>query len=251
MRLGPEKFRHWIKPRVIRATERIYLRKLLAGLQTIATEPLDELRNIDRLEEIIAGIGLTYDGRGLYGRDKRHMNFFGPGLWQIPRQLAEALCLLSTLGLRTALEIGTYQGWTAAVLAAYLWRFEKNFQLTTIDPVELFAAYRLLRERLPIQYFSDRTAENLAGRVFDFCLIDGDHSYASCARDYQLSGQFARVCMFHDINDRFVGSENVPRFWRELKNAECNTATFHEFNYHSEGAPVMGIGLRIRKAGNE
>ncbi len=246
MRLGSEKFRHWIKPRVIRATEPIYLRKLLAGLTAIATEPLDGLRNIDRVEKIIAGIGLAYDGRGLYGRDSRHMNFFGPGLWQIPRQLAEALCLLSTLGLRTALEIGTYQGWTASVLAAYLCRFEKNFELTTIDPVEHFAAYRLLRERLPIEYLSGETAEKVAGRSFDFCLIDGDHSYASCARDYELCGQFARVCMFHDINDQFVGSENVPRFWQELKNAECSAATFHEFNYHSEGAPVMGIGVRIR-----
>jgi hypothetical protein len=250
MRLGTQKFRRWIKPVVVRATQRIYLRKLLAGLQTIATEPLDQLRNVDRIEEIVARIGLAHDGRGLYGRNTRHMNLFGPGLWQIPRQLAEALCLLSTLGLRTALEIGTYQGWTASVLAAYLWRFEKNFQLTTIDPVDHFAAYRLLRERLPIEYLVGQTAENVAGRPFDLCLIDGDHAYASCARDYELCGQFARVCMFHDINDQFVGSENVPRFWRELKNAEGDAATFREFNHHSEGASVMGIGVRIREARN-
>jgi hypothetical protein len=238
--------RRRLRPVIIRATEKIYIHRLLSGLHRIQVEPLECLREVDRVEEIIAGIGLAYDGRYLYGRNNRDMNLFGPGLWQIPRQIAEALCFLSTLNLRSALEIGTYQGWTACVLAAYLQRFEENFQLTTIDPVEHFTAYPLLSGRLPIVYRAARTAEDLAGQSFDLCLIDGDHSYSGCAKDYELCGRFARACMFHDINDKFVGEQNVPRFWRELKKSEQRVASFHEFLYHSENAPVMGIGLRVR-----
>ena len=236
-----------LRPRIMRATERIYLPKLLAGIRTIRTEPLESLRHVDRLEEIIAGIGLTYDGRRLYGRNNRHMNFFGPGLWQIPQQLAQALSFLSTLKVQRAVEIGTYQGWTACVLAAYLQRFEHHFELTTLDPTNYFTAYPRVRGQLPITYLPGRTVKDIAGEVFDLCFIDGGHSYARRSLDYELCGCLARVCMFHDINDQFIDADAVPRFWSELKEAERTTASFREFTYHSEGAPVMGIGLRVRK----
>jgi methyltransferase family protein len=196
--------RQSLKNQLVRVSGRlIYFGKLRDGLRKIRTDPLASLRRVDHVEQIIAGIGLAYDRRRLYGDDNRYMNILGPGLWQIPRQLAQALCFLSGLAIRTGLEIGTYQGWTACVLAAYLQRFNKDFCLTTIDPVVHFTAYASVRDQLPLVYLAGQTSADIAHKVFDLCLIDGDHSYTACAQDYKLCGRFARVCMFHDINDQF------------------------------------------------
>src|SRR5688572_10309845 len=85
-----------LKEIVFRAkTAAFYSRKLFRGLAALNAEPLDGLRDIERIEELISAIGLAHDRRGLYGADIRHMNRFGQGLWQIPRQLATALTFLS------------------------------------------------------------------------------------------------------------------------------------------------------------
>ena len=78
-------------------------------------------------------------------------------------------------------------------------------------------------------------------------MIDADHSYDAVRADYDLFGARARLCMFHDINDRFVEEwpgnvGGVPRFWRELKN-RLPPRVLHEFCCHSEGQAVMGIGV--------
>jgi hypothetical protein len=226
----------------------MFQHKLLAGIRTLKTESLANLRDQTRITAIISEIGLAYDSRGPYGDSNRYMNNLGPGLWQVPEQLAQALCLLSELKLRSALEIGTFCGWTASVLTAYLSRFEPQFTMLTVDPLNLFDSYEEIRHLLPLSYRPGCTSNDLTGQSFDLCFIDGDHSYGSCSEDYRIIGQNSRVCMFHDINDWRVGPENVPRFWRELKaREESQESSFHEFNYHSESELVMGIGIRTRR----
>jgi len=223
----------------------LYLLKLLLGVRRIKSLPLAQLQDRATVEKIISNVGLSYDAGYKYGDDRAHMNF-GPGLWQIPRQLAEALCLLSRQNIKTAVELGTYNGWTTSIIAAYLSRFQADFSVTTVDPYPHFRHYRIMRKFVPVTYLPYKTVLDVQHYNVDFCFIDGDHEYIACKLDYDLLGAKTRVCMLHDINDRYVGPENTPRLWEEIKAAERDRAEFHEFTYHSRGEAIMGIGIRIR-----
>lgn len=223
----------------------LYLLKLIAGVARIQRSSMQELRDPAVIEKIIARVGLTYDPRMLYGDDNKHMNF-GPGLWQIPRQLAQALCLLADLNIKTMLELGTYNGWTTSIIAAYLRRFEPQFRMTTVDKYPFFKYYDAMRKRVPVEYLPYKTVEDVQDMEVDLCFIDANHDYTFCKKDYELVGRRTRICMFHDINDRYVGFDNVPRLWQEIRTNERRCAEFHEFTYHSDNETIMGIGIRVQ-----
>ena len=204
------------------------------------------MRDEDTIVEIIRQIGLRNDSRDLYGHDTRYMNSTMEGLYQIPRQLAKAMLLLSRHDIRTFLEVGTEAGYTASILTAYLYRFNSELEAVTIDPWSKFTAYERVRSLIPIEFRSCASAE-LRGKVFDCVLIDGDHSYRGVREDYENVGRHARICMFHDINDAFVGFDNVPRFWKELA-ASDHHGQMHEFLDCTPGRNIMGIGVHVARA---
>ena len=76
-----------------------------------------------------------------------------------------------------------------------------------------------------------------APEPFDFCFIDGDHSYVGVRRDYVSFSSSCRSMMFHDVQDvstlhlgNFSGG--VPMFWahlvdtthRQFRNVQSATA---------------------------
>lgn len=226
-----------------------YRRKLEKAVACLEKASRDQLRAEDFLLDLVRRTGLRFDPRGLYGHEARHMNWHGPGLWQMPTQFVPCLVALSHLELRSFVEIGTCDGWTAVFMTAYLRRFVRQLDAVTIDVQDQFRLQQLAR-RVGLRFLAGKTSDHLAGQSFDLCFIDGDHSFAWIARDYRNLGRHARVCMFHDIADQLVGDENVPAFWRKLQDDERVSAGFCEFLDHPGGAPVMGIGLRIRDADN-
>lgn len=228
------------------------MNKLLAGLGKILIADLAELRDISYVQRIIENIGLFYDdrGEGVYGDDFPFMNP-RDGLWQIPRQLAEALVYTSARPIKSFLEVGTFLGWTTAVMTAYLWRFNRSLEVTTIDPNPFLKDPErdLLCNLLPARCLA-KTSHDFIGQAFDLCFIDADHGYKCVQRDYQNVGQHASVCWLHDINDRFVEERcegrGVVAFWRDLKRDEQAQSTFAEFTYHSRRENIMGIGVRVK-----
>jgi methyltransferase family protein len=239
--------------RIVRAPQRRACdRKLANALDRILTSPLEDLHSVSRMEDIIRSAGLVREyrnvcGANAYGADARYMNPVRRGLWQIPRQFAELLVFIGNAKIESVLEIGTFMGFTFAVLMTYLTRLNPSVSGKTLDVFRADYA-KVSPGRFTAEYLIS-TTKDFAGKHFDLCFIDGDHSYAAVLSDYELVGRFARFSVFHDINDQLVedfpaNEGGVPRFWREVK-TKTPAANIREFTYHSDGRRVMGIGVLI------
>lgn len=224
--------------------------KLRSAVRALESAPLELLYDAGFVAAEIRHAGLVHDPRNPYGADNRFMNSGPFGLWQIPSQLARCLVELSGYDLHGFIEIGTWSGWTVSFMAAYLRRFNPWLQVITVDTGDSWGL--ALRPAVPM-HVCRGTSADLSGRHFDLVFIDGDHSYAACAADYEHLGRHAPICMFHDINDRFVegfpGNEGgVPRLWAEIKSGAAVDDRVLEYLDHSESDRVMGIGLIVRVA---
>jgi len=81
----------------------------------------------------------------------------------------------------------------------------------------------------------------LAGRSIDLLFIDGDHSYDSVKRDYELYGPLTKhLIAIHDIQTPSVPND-VKRFWNELIVPE-NIHTMIEIGNY--GRPGIGIIIK-------
>ena len=247
--LGMLRIAHRIRNRVAREVLRFREaqsdQRLLRSLDTIRATPLTDLKNIERVQEIVGSAGLAYDTRDVYGADERCMNRVARGLWQIPNQFASLLVFLSDKEIHSILEIGTFTGYTFAVMMTYLTRFVPEARGITADVDQSWSLKSACNGRFSARYVTG-TSELFLGERFDLVFIDGDHAYQSVMQDYERVGRLARFCAFHDINDQNVevypGNElGVPRFWKEQILASGLLA--HEFLYQSEGRRVMGIGV--------
>ena len=225
--------------------------RLMIGINELLVLPFDALKDPDVLVAVIREVGLapnpqrSYGPDDLYGRDS-------DGLLQIPREFAQLLVLLSDYPIGTVLDIGTFNGWSTALLTAYLFRWNPCLRVISIDPEQWCpeSDQRELARLLPIT-FVRATSANYHGHRFDFCFIDADHDYSAVRADYFHVGQYARIVAFHDINDYELSPERhldggVPRFWHELKQCPREWATFREIIHCSPGRAYMGIGVRIR-----
>jgi hypothetical protein len=184
----------------------------------------------------------------MYGSDASAMRAPGEGgLYQVPAQLAGFLVHLAGRGVRTVLDVGTFNGWTTTLLAAYLARFGPA-QVVSIDRFECLdpAVMRLWETgAVPVAYlrFDDvaQLEDVLAGRRYDLAFIDGNHAYNWVRSDLIRYLPHARMVAFHDINDCFC--PDVVRLWAELRAATAGLGELHEFTRQPERLRLMGIGL--------
>jgi hypothetical protein len=154
------------------------------------------------------------------------------------------MIFLSDKGIQTFLELGTFTGYTSAVVCAYLTRFGLTmFETYDILPickiVYLFDEYKL-----PIVYKVGSPAfiiKNVSP-YYDVVFIDGDHSYEGISSDFSNFGRGCRFVSFHDINDYWcIG---VVQFWNELKTKYSETNNnMYEFIDHPNKFNLMGIGI--------
>jgi hypothetical protein len=226
--------------------------RLFDAIGNIGNASVLELTDPDYVAAQIRLAGLVGDSRFLYGVDNQCMNTGGAGLWQIPMQLARCLVQMSNYSISTAIEIGTWTGWTAALIAAYLARLNGEFHFTTVDIKNHFDCYPAIQRILPIDFHLGTSADFRESK-YDLAFIDGDHTYDSCRADYQNVGRGASICIFHDINDEFVlrhkpNQGGVPRLWQEIKSQTRKPDEMYEFLDHSQDRQIMGIGMLVRNS---
>jgi hypothetical protein len=215
---------------------------MIDQIQLILDSSQQELRFVPYVESLIKEFGLYRDERNIYGEPYNSWQLSKKedgGLWQQPRQLAEALVWLSYKNIKSYFDIGTFNGYTFTFINAYLSCFDLKVAVG-IDPIAWFNQYKNIKSVIRHTYYhvtdSSRYKDVVViGDRYDITFIDGVHENDGPKIDYENIGKHSKYCMFHDINDQYV--PEVGEYWRSLPGVKI------EFTYHPENKKVMGIGI--------
>ena len=233
--------------------ERADFARVIAGIERIQGATLEELRSLEWLLETIREVGLVPipDAEITYAGESDYLNSSQQGLIQLPREFARWLLLVAEYRPATYLEIGTFNGATASIAAAYLQRFNPAFSATTIDVWPAFVFYHEVRDLIPLRYVVGKTSFDFAGENFDAVFIDGDHSFEWAWADYQNVGRAAKICGLHDVNNapyRDLAMGGVGGVWEKVQGDEAGPGiAFTEIFAHPT-REIMGIGVRATEA---
>jgi len=203
---------------------------------------LDEnsLRNEDVVINLIRSFGLVQWGPPVFGLDETWKNPSTEmaGIYQIPKQLAQALIYLSSKKINSYCEIGIFQGGNFVFVSEYLRKFNPDIKCVGIDPTNyLNPEIRSYLDENEWMQFKSCTSDDIAGEKFDLVLIDGNHIDGWVNKDWENLGKHASICMIHDIQE--PSCQEVIEFWGDLK----EKYEIEKFTYCTTEQPTMGIGI--------
>lgn len=215
-----------------------------------------DLQNVAFMERLLPTLGLVASP-SLAPASLRE--YLGKGLWhwQHPKQFAPYLVKLSSLPIRSYLEIGVKYGGTFVITVEYLSRFGDVQRAVGVDANFCPSLVRYERMNPRTQFFQlntrdPRFAELVETAVgFDLVLIDGDHEEDGCRKDFDIVYRHANVLVFHDIANEFTPGPGVV--WREVKAKHGAEFDFYEFTEQypeiqsALGKTVLGLGLAVRR----
>jgi predicted O-methyltransferase YrrM len=104
--------------------------------------------------------------------------------------------------IKTAVEIGTYQG----ISAAYLAKFAKNvFTFDVVNYRKKYTVWKDLGVEERIQYKTIKNRDDIRevlNRIkWDFAFVDGRHTYEDVKADFEMVKSCGKV-LFHDVAKR-------------------------------------------------
>ncbi len=223
----------------------------LDRIDLIRALPAARLSHAADLDELVPRLGLNDEGLREF---PPHLHpYCGQGLliWQYPNQFGPYLACLSTLGIRSYLEIGVRHGGTFVATVECLERACPLDFAVAVDvlPCPSMAAYRAVNEKAVFHRLNTQSADYrdmLAsyGR-FDLVLVDSLHEEAQCRNEVRSVIDRADMIALHDACS--ADYPGVGVVWREIK-ADSQWVCREFFDqYPGSARPFMGIGLAIRK----
>lgn len=200
---------------------------------------LNESPSVIEIEQIICDFGLIYhvpDTAKLYGEFECYANkdLDELGVYQTPRQMAQCISELLKYKIESYIEIGLYSGGSYLIMTEFLKWKNKSVHAVGVDITRRY----MKAETIPhIENLHIGTSADFRGHSFDLAFIDADHSYTGVRADWENVGKYARIAMFHDINND--SCPGVFKLWNEIK----QEGSVMEYKYHTDGLNVHGIGL--------
>jgi hypothetical protein len=203
-------------------------------IDNISKLNIGNINDVDIIN-IVCDYGLCPEAKPSYGEwnDFIIKDRSVEGMFQTPKQIADAILELLKYDIDTYAEVGVYKGGTYLLMTNILKLKNPDLQSIGIDISD-----RNLTEDIK-KYINLHigTSEDYKGTKYDLAFIDADHSYEGVLTDYQNIGKYAKIVMFHDINDNRC--PGVVKFWNEVKKGK----KYKEFTYQTDGENVHGIGL--------
>jgi len=194
--------------------------------------------------DLIRDLGLHDDGCLVYFEENKYINAKS-GLWQEPSQFASLLSFLCTQKIESYCEIGTYKYWSFVLICAALSRNTNNIKAVGVDYMHnpSLEIVQILKKLNINHIHYTRESNYIKDQVFDLVFIDADHAYEPTKKDWENVGQFSKICLFHDINHKWIkecprDQDGPRRVFEELEGAKITFTTNN---------PVMGIGVVFPK----
>ncbi len=222
-------------------------KNIIAVTNLIKLLRAEDLLNEEIVINLIRAFGLVQWGPPVFGADEVWKNRTSDmaGIYQIPKQLAEALIFLSDKEINSFCEIGTFQGGSFIFMSEYLRKFNPAIKCLSI---EINPGYispevsKYVEENKEWLNLKICTSEDIAGSKFDLVFIDGNHIGGWIEKDWNNVGKYSSICMFHDIQE--PSCSEVVDFWNTVIKPKYE---IYEFTYNPTETPIMGIGITFHK----
>lgn len=206
------------------------MRQILRKIERTISLPFNRRRAFKRLREYHAqqrSLEQTID----FARNFGGHGYFKVKTLQIPQEILSLARAVEAIRPKIILEIGTARGGTLLI-----WSRLASERVISCDLEDmknqsgLYQAFpppgspcrvTLLSGNSHEPDFRRRVADELGGRKADFLFIDGDHTEAGVAADYEDYRGFVRpggIIAFHDIVEKqLLPTNQVHRFWVRIK----------------------------------
>lgn len=219
------------------------VRKILGLLSS------DDLCSVETWAKLLPEFGFNDENPNELPKTMLSQPGLGLRIWQYPNQFEPYMSWLASQAgsINSYLEIGTRHGGTFVTQVETLRRLNPAFnRAVAVDLIEqpsLLESYEYRQQDSGSESFR----QWIDGEFFDVVFVDGDHSYGGVANDAAVTIDRCNIQIFHDISSH--ACVDVPRFWREHREACHSTHDVLEFTaqYEEVAGDFLGIGVLVRK----